>query len=119
MVRHLVSGAALAASLALVPATMPLAHAASAHAAATKKVVIKEVDERYRFTPKTITVKKGTKVVWTNGTDVEHNVTVKKGVKIDKDIEDGKKASFTFTKKGTFQYHCEYHPYMTGTVVVK
>lgn len=86
---------------------------------AKKKVLIKEKDERYRYTPKKISVARGTKVVWTNKTDVEHNVTVKHGIKINKDIENGKSVSFTFTKPGTYAYHCEYHPYMHGTVVVR
>ena len=91
----------------------------TAFAAGAKKVVIKETANRYHYTPAKIAVAKGTRVTWTNMTDAEHNVTITQGVKINKDIPTGKSVSFTFTKAGTYHYHCEYHPYMKGTVVVK
>lgn len=88
--------------------------------ATMKKVLIKETNNRYHYTPLKITVAKGTTVTWTNKTDVEHNVSdTQNGVKIDKDIEDGKTVSFTFTRAGTYRYHCEYHPYMKAVIVVK
>jgi plastocyanin len=88
-------------------------------AAPAKTVLIKETNERYHYTPAKMTVAKGTTVTWINRTDVEHNVTAKQGMKIDKDIEKGKSVRVTFTKVGTYRYHCEYHPYMKGTIVVK
>lgn len=87
--------------------------------ATAKKVLIKETNERYHYTPTRITVAKGATVTWSNKTDVEHNVTARGPVKLDKDIEDGKSVSITFTRAGTYHYHCEYHPYMKGTIVVK
>lgn len=92
----------------------------TAAAATMKKVLIKETNNRYHYTPLKITVAKGTTVTWTNKTDVEHNVSdTQNGMKVNKDIKQGKTVSFTFTKAGTYKYHCEYHPYMKGTVVVK
>jgi plastocyanin len=31
----------------------------------------------------------------------------------------GRQFSFTFTRAGTFSYHCAIHPGMVGTVVVR
>jgi plastocyanin len=95
--------------------------AAGGHAAAaaqTKHVVAKEVNDKYMFAPHAVSVAKGTKVVWTNKSDAEHNVTITKGMKVNKDFKAGKTVSVTFARAGTYQYHCEYHPYMTGVITV-
>ena len=72
------------------------------------------------FSPQNITVKRGTKVTWTNNDTVAHDVT-------ETDSKDGPKSgtlntgesySFTFDTVGTFKYHCSIHPSMTGTVTV-
>src|SRR5690606_20056165 len=85
--------------------------------AETDRVVIKD----YEYGPKTITVKAGTKVTWTNQDSVEHTVTTESGApaKIDSGtFGKGESFSFTFEKAGTYEYFCEPHPYMKGTVVV-
>lgn len=86
--------------------------------AATADVEIKGSD----YTQKTITVKVGTKVTWTNKDGVQHDVMP------DEDYGDAFKASemlsrnetysFTFTKAGTYKYHCTPHPFMKATVIV-
>lgn len=75
----------------------------------------------YKFGPDTIKVKVGTKVTWTNTDAVKHNISpdsptgdFKAGDLFGKDAS----YSFTFSKAGTFKYHCDPHPYMHGTVVV-
>jgi amicyanin len=75
--------------------------------------------ENFKFSPSTITVKKGTTVTWTNNDSVKHNIVgdnldVLKGPLLEK----GKTYTYTFTAAGTFMYHCDPHPYMKGTVVV-
>lgn len=75
--------------------------------------------QNFNFTPATISVKKGTKVTWTNMDSIQHNVvgdndSMLKGPLLDQ----GKSYSFTFDKTGTFTYHCMPHPYMKGTVIV-
>jgi plastocyanin len=76
-----------------------VARVGAASAQGIKKVVIKESNERYRYAPTKVTVMKGTTVTWRNMTDVEHNITAKGAVKIDKDIEDGKSASGSLLKE--------------------
>lgn len=36
-----------------------------------------------------------------------------------KNMAQGRSFSYTFSKAGTFTYHCDIHSYMTGTVTVK
>lgn len=72
------------------------------------------------FTPAQITVKKGTKVTWTNNDNVAHTVTADSGNGPNSsDIQPGSIYSYTFNTAGSFQYHCSIHPEMHGTVVVQ
>ena len=83
---------------------------------ATSTVEIKNFD----FTPANITVKKGTKVTWTNQDSVEHTVTETDG-KTGPDsqlLAQDESYSFTYDTVGTFAYDCTPHPYMKGTVTV-
>lgn len=93
------------------------AQASGAHA--VKKVTTTEANGQYAFSPKTITVKVGTKVVWTNKTDAPHTVTGTGAWKVNKNLSQGKSASVTFNKAGTYRYFCAIHPYMKAKVIVK
>lgn len=85
---------------------------------AHKQVLAKEVNSTYLFAARTVTVKVGTTVTWSNKSDAEHNVTFDKNSKVNMDFKPNKSVSYTFTKVGTYTYHCEYHPFMKGTVIV-
>ena len=82
------------------------------------QVIATEIKNVYLFAAKTIRVKVGTKVTWTNKTDTAHNVTFDHNTKVNMDFKPRASVSYTFTRAGTFAYHCEYHPYMKGTVIV-
>jgi plastocyanin len=74
------------------------------------------------FTPSQITVAKGGTVTWTNNDSVTHTVVddlSNVGGPNSGDIAPGASYSFTFTKTGSYQYHCSIHPSMRGTIVVK
>lgn len=77
--------------------------------------------EDFAFKPAKITVKKGTKVTWTNKDSVRHNVKPDEqsnaftGSEL---LATDESYSFTFSTVGTYTYHCEPHPQMTGTVEV-
>jgi plastocyanin len=86
--------------------------------AAHKQVLAKEVKSTYLFAARTVRVKVGTTVTWSNRSDAEHNVTFDKNSKVNMDFKPNKSVSYTFTRTGTFTYHCEYHPFMKGTVIV-
>jgi plastocyanin len=74
------------------------------------------------FTPSQISVSKGAKVTWTNNDNTAHTVIddlSNVGGPSSGTIEPGGTYSFTFTKSGSYQYHCNIHPSMRGTIVVK
>jgi len=78
------------------------------------------------FSPATLTVAVNTSVTWTNKDGVAHTVTSDSTM-----FDSGNLAaydsynytyatySYTFTTKGTFKYHCNYHALMKGTIVVQ
>ncbi len=73
---------------------------------------------RWHFDPAQLTVPAGATVVWFNKGKEDHTVTAD-----DKSFDSGlKKSGATFQrafpKTGTFSYHCEPHPWMTGTIQV-
>ncbi len=58
-------------------------------------------------------------VVWTNYDSATHTVTANDGSFDSKDLKAGQSFSYTFTAPGTFGYHCIYHGWMVGQVMVK
>jgi len=76
------------------------------------------VIKSFEFNPSPISVKVGTAVTWTNLDATNHTVTSNTGAFTSSDIGQGKTYSYTFTKVGTYQYHCAIHDYMHGTVIV-
>jgi plastocyanin len=80
--------------------------------------------EGFQFAPKTLEVRPGTKVVWTNNDTVTHTVTSgtpdRKTDTFDRILQGkGVKFEFTFAQAGTFAYFCARHNSMRGEVVVK
>ena len=84
---------------------------------ATAHVSIKDL----QFGPKTLNVTSGTKVTWMNHDNETHTVTANPGDPVEFDagnVKPGASVSVTFTKPGTYQYHCNIHTDMTATIVV-
>jgi plastocyanin len=73
----------------------------------------------FAFSPASLTVKMGTKVTWTNKDSVTHTVTADQGAFDSGQLAPGQSFSFTFSKAGTYSYHCNIHPSMTATIVVQ
>jgi plastocyanin len=71
------------------------------------------------YEPATLNITTGTTVRWTNEGKNPHTVTSDKGTWGSGDIPPGGEFTATFTKAGTFDYHCKHHPNMKGTIVVK
>lgn len=93
--------------------------AVSGSQAATTKTV--RVDD-YSFSPKTLTVKKGTKVRWVWVGDVDHDVrkVAGPGGRFASEIMTKGTYARTFTRKGTYKIDCSLHrSIMKMTVVVK
>jgi len=75
--------------------------------------------QNFAFSPSTLTVSPGTKVVWTNQDSTDHTVVSDTGAWPDsKSLATGQTFSVTFSKPGTYPYHCSIHPNMTANVVV-
>jgi plastocyanin len=80
------------------------------------------------FTPKTIYVKAGTQLTWTNNDTKPHQVAADPypknnsipGFNNDLPLSSGDSYSFTFNKKGKYTYHDQLAPFnLQGTVVVE
>jgi plastocyanin len=75
--------------------------------------------QNFAFMPKSLTVRVGTIVTWTNQDSTSHTVTSDSGSELNSaHIAPGQTYSHTFAQAGTFLYHCAIHPSMTATVVV-
>jgi plastocyanin len=84
-----------------------------ATATATTTVQIKG----FAFEPATVKVERGSRVSFTNSSNVAHTAT---GASFDtKRIAPAKSAAIRFKKAGTFAYHCKIHSFMKGKVVVE
>ncbi len=76
------------------------------------------------FDPQTITIEPGTVVTWTNEDDLIHTVT--SGSRNNEtslfdsgNMRKGETFSFTFSKKGTYDYFCRPHTGMEGVIEVQ
>src|SRR5215208_1291768 len=72
----------------------------------------------FAFQPASLEVASGSTVTWTNTGAAPHTVTADNGAYDSGQLKPGTSFSQTFTTPGTYTYHCEIHPQMTGTVVV-
>ena len=100
------TGAILALALGLaVPAVL----------AASRGVAIRD----FAFSPRTVEIRAGDSVTWTNRDSVEHTATARNGSFDSGLLADGESASIRFRVPGTYRYICTPHPQMTGTVVVR
>lgn len=72
----------------------------------------------YAFSPASVTINAGDTIVFTNFDSVGHTAT-KLGTFDTGILTEGKSKSIVFDQKGTFDYICDPHPYMRGTVIVE
>ncbi len=75
----------------------------------------------YQFSPNSLTVPVGATVTWINSDLDVHTVTADGAPPAFKSagLDTDDKFSFTFTKAGTYSYHCSLHPHMTGKIMVQ
>jgi hypothetical protein len=71
------------------------------------------------YVPGTTTVPVGTTITWKNDDQVKHTVTGDLGAFSSGVISQGASFSRTFSTAGTFDYFCDLHPRMRGSVVVQ
>jgi plastocyanin len=73
----------------------------------------------FAFAPKTVTIRVGDRVTWTNRDTVEHTATARNGSFDTGLLGQGESRSIRFNVAGTYRYICTPHPSMTATVVVR
>jgi plastocyanin len=83
--------------------------------AADKSVAIRD----FAFGPRTVTIRVGDTVTWTNRDSIAHSATARRGTFDTGLIPGGRSRSIRFTVAGTYRYICTPHPSMTGTVIVR
>jgi plastocyanin len=74
--------------------------------------------DNFTFSPQTLTVAKGTTVVWVNRDDTPHRIVAVKNQFKSPVIDTDERFRWTFTEAGSYAYFCSMHPHMTGTVTV-
>ncbi|MBV9294182.1 MAG: metallophosphoesterase [Acidobacteriaceae bacterium] len=75
--------------------------------------------DNFSFTPKSLTVKIGSTVTWTNRDDIPHMVVSTEKKFSSPVLDTDQVFSFRFEEQGSYPYFCKIHPMMTGTVVVE
>jgi plastocyanin len=123
--RRLVGPLLLVAAVAIIAASCngsgPSAYGAPASTAATTTAATATnaaTIKGFSFQPEVLKVKVGAKVTWTNDDTVAHTVTADTTSFASGNLQPGGSFSFTFTRPGTYAYHCSIHPSMHGSVVV-
>ena len=98
--------------LLIVLAFSPFLHTLRAE---EKEVIVKN----FTFKPKEVVVPAGVTVIWVQKDRAPHTITAKDGTFDSGKLTKGDKFAQTFTKKGTFEDTCQFHPSMRGKVIVK
>ncbi len=71
------------------------------------------------FKPNITTITVGADVRWVNKDKITHKVVSDNGTFESPNLTQGSIYSFTFTKAGTYNYHCAIHPAEKGIIIVK
>lgn len=72
----------------------------------------------FMFQPTPLRVSAGTRVVFSNRSQVSHTATANGGGFDTGVIRPGHAAAVTFARAGTYVFHCEIHPFMHGRIIV-
>jgi plastocyanin len=72
----------------------------------------------FAFNAPSIEIASGTTVTWTNNDSTPHTVSQSGGGFESGKIDPGGTFSFTFDEPGTYDYFCQFHANMKGTIIV-
>jgi plastocyanin len=73
----------------------------------------------FMFAPRSLTVRAGSTVTWTNRDPEPHTVVSGDGLFRSGALDTNDSFSFRFEKPGTYRYACSIHPQMIGTILVQ
>jgi len=96
----------------------PSAAADTAHGAVTEGATAVRI-AHLAFDAKTLRVRVGTTVRWTNEDQLQHSVTADNGAFDSGLIEPGRSYERVFDRPGDYAYHCTPHPFMMGHIIVE
>jgi len=71
------------------------------------------------FNPKTVTIKAGDEIVWTNEGTYTVTLVSSEGLFEDKFLNNAKRTNYIFLKTGTFNFYLKEEKSLTGTIVVE
>lgn len=75
--------------------------------------------ENFTFSPGDVTAAVGETITWTNEDSAPHTATLDDGGCDTGNIAQGATAGLVFDAAGTYAYHCNIHPNMTGTITIQ
>ena len=81
----------------------------------TRTVII----EQFAFAPSELQLSVGDSVVWVNRDSFTHTTAADSAAWSSPELSAGDRFTFVATGSGRFPYHCEAHPVMRGTLVVR
>ncbi|HXM06238.1 MAG TPA: cupredoxin family copper-binding protein [Candidatus Acidoferrum sp.] len=102
---------AVAAAVALLAAT-PAAAPPPAQQPTTVHI------KNFQYIPQNITIHAGDKITFVNDDDEAHTVSATNKTFDSGGLDTNQKWQYVFKTSGKFNYFCEMHPYMKGTVTV-
>jgi plastocyanin len=77
------------------------------------------VIQNFDYAPPKLAVAAGTTITVKNADGTAHTVTAKDKSFDTGDVDGGATATITIDRPGTYQYFCDIHNYMTGTIEVR
>jgi plastocyanin len=76
--------------------------------------------EGFAYTPAAVRVRPGTKLTFTNEDSAPHTATsTQSGVFSTDTLRKGRSRSVTLDRPGSYEYFCQFHPFMKGRVEVR
>ena len=97
-------------------------NSATVSSASTTVYTIHSINiQNMAFSPSTITISAGDIIIWTNLDNMGHTVTEDSSTPVFNSGSIGNSQTYTLTGLGvgTYTYHCQPHPSMTGTIIVQ
>ena len=94
------------------------AHAATSGSESSGENITVRIDGM-RFEPSNITVKPGTTVTWIHNSSMPHTVTGNGDGLRSSTLNGGQQYSHTFDATGRYDFVCDFHPSMKGSVIVE
>ena len=86
---------------------------------ASGKQISVKLETNRGFTPKSVTIKAGDEVIWTNDGTYTVTLVSSDGLFEEKFLNNAKRTNYTFKKTGTFSFYLKDDKNLTGTIIVE